>query len=127
MLDQMQKTISLAKFVRSAKHVTNEVESGAIYRIRSRRNRSVLLVDEERYEGWMAAFEFMQRPNWRAELDEAERDAVEGRLYDLSDVLREFGLEDTRHRKSAKADRKPARPRGAKRRKRASHTSRRAP
>jgi PHD/YefM family antitoxin component YafN of YafNO toxin-antitoxin module len=127
MLDEMHKTISMSELLRNPERVATDVEqTGAIYRVTRRGHRSLVLMDKQFLDGWIAAIEFMQRPNWREEWEEAQRDIAEGRLYDLDDVLKELGLEDAPHRSRKPSARRAATTRRAKGRKRATRAARHA-
>jgi hypothetical protein len=56
----------------------------------------MVLVDNEYYEGWMAAIDEMRRPDWREALEETRRDAAAGRGRSLDVIAKELGLEGSR-------------------------------
>jgi hypothetical protein len=45
------------------------------------------------YEGWVAALEEMQRPDWREVLEETRRDVAAGRGRSLDSIVKERKLE----------------------------------
>lgn len=46
--------------------------------------------DDAYFEGWKAAIELMQRPNWRDEWARSESELAQGRGRELSEVLTEL-------------------------------------
>lgn len=102
----MEKIISVTDLVRNAASIAREVEAGGtVYRITRGGRGSMVLVDEQYFNGWMAALDEMRRPDWRETYDQTTRDIVAGRGRDLDAVAKELGLEGRSH----KARRKPAR------------------
>ena len=115
MLDEMHRTISMAAVVKDPKAVFDAIEtSREFYRIRRPGHRTMILVDEEELDGYIAALEFMSRPNWREQLEQSERDVAEGRTYSLDEVLGDLGLERTANGIRKKPSRKPAATRSRK-------------
>lgn len=110
----MERIISVTDLVRNVARIAREVETeGTIYRITRGGRGSMVLVDNEYFEGWMAAMDEMRRPDWREALAEGRRDAAAGRGRSLDSVAKELGLERSPDPKS----RKPARRAPAPRRK----------
>jgi PHD/YefM family antitoxin component YafN of YafNO toxin-antitoxin module len=104
----MEKIISVTDLVRNAARIAAEVEGGAIYRITRGGRGSMVLVDEEYFEGWMHALDEMKRPGWEAMLTAARRDVAARKGRDLDSVAKELGLEGTSHRaRRALASRAP--------------------
>ncbi len=90
----MERIISVTDLVRNAASIAKEIETqGTIYRITRGGRGSMVLVDEEYFEGWMAALDEMKRPDWQQVLAETERDATANRGQDLDAVAKELGLE----------------------------------
>ena len=90
----MEKIISVTDLVRNAASIASEVESeGTIYRITRGGRGSMVLVDEEYFNGWMAALDEVRRPDWRETYDQTSRDIAAGRGHDLDVVVKELGLE----------------------------------
>ncbi len=102
----MERIISVTDLVRNAARIAKEVETeGTIYRITRGGRGSMVLVDNEYYEGWMAAIDEMRRPDWRETLVETRRDAASGRGRSLDVIAKELGLEgspDTTRRTPAR-------------------------
>ena len=89
----MERIISVTDLVRNAARIAKEVETeGTIYRITRGGRGSMVLVDNEYYEGWMTAIDEMRRPDWREALAEARRDAASGRGRSLDVIAEELGL-----------------------------------
>jgi len=65
----------------------------------------VVLVDEQYFNGWMAALDEMRRPDWRETCDQTTRDIVAGRGRDLDTVAKELGLEGRSHEARRNPDR----------------------
>jgi PHD/YefM family antitoxin component YafN of YafNO toxin-antitoxin module len=108
MLEEMKKTISMSQLAKDPERIAKDVETtGTVYRITRGRNKSMMLMDAGYFEAWKVTLEFMQRPNWREEWAEAERQVANGELYDLDDVLAELGLETPAERRRKKAARRP--------------------
>jgi hypothetical protein len=74
----------------------------------------MVLVDEEYFNGWMAALDEMRRPDWREVYDQTSRDIAAGRGRDLDTVAKELGLEGRSHAVRRKSARRTARPRRQK-------------
>jgi PHD/YefM family antitoxin component YafN of YafNO toxin-antitoxin module len=112
----VERIISVTDLVRNVARIAKEVETeGTIYRITRGGRGSMVLVDEEYFEAWMAAIEEMQRPGWREALEEGRRDVAAGRGRDLDTIVKELGLEDQSDRKSRKPSKRAAgtgRPKG---------------
>jgi len=90
----MEKIISVTDLVRNAASIAREVEDeGTVYRITRGGRGSMVLVDEEYFNGWMAALDEMRRPDWREVYDQTTRDIAAGRGRDLDVVVKELGLE----------------------------------
>lgn len=91
---QMERIISMTDLVRNAARIAKDVESeGTIYRITRGGRSSMVLVDNEYYEGWMATIDEMRRPDWREALAQGRRDAAAGRGRSLDVIAKELGLE----------------------------------
>ncbi|HSK00471.1 MAG TPA: type II toxin-antitoxin system Phd/YefM family antitoxin [Kofleriaceae bacterium] len=105
----MAKIISVTDLVRNAASIAREVETeGTIYRITRGGRGSMVLLDEEYFEGWMSALDEMQRPDWREVLAETRRDVAAGRTRSLDAYVKEKGLEGPEG-SAHPAGRKPAR------------------
>ncbi len=114
MLTDMEKIISVTDLVRNASRIADEIEGGTIYRITRGGRGSMVLVDEEYFEGWMAAIEEMRRPDWQEVLAETRRDVAARRGKTLDAVLKERDLADSSHSKGRKTVRGPTRTSGKK-------------
>jgi len=115
MLIAMEKIISVTDLVRNAASIAREVESeGTVYRITRGGRGSMVLVDEDYFNGWMAALDEMRRPDWREVHDRTTRDITAGRGRDLDVVAKELGLEGRPHTGGRRATRRTARPRRPK-------------
>jgi PHD/YefM family antitoxin component YafN of YafNO toxin-antitoxin module len=99
----MERTISVTDLVRNAARIADEVEAGAVYRITRGGRGSMVLIDEEYFDGWMAVLDEMRRADWRQVLVETRRDAAAGRGQDLDAIAEELEVEDSSHRKSRNA------------------------
>ena len=101
----MERIISVTDLVRNAARIAREVETeGTIYRITRGGRGSMVLVDQEYFDGWMAALDEMRRPDWKEAWARTSRDIAAGRGRDLDVLSKELGLEDsprTRRRKPA--------------------------
>ena len=107
----------MTDLVRNVASIAREVESeGTVFRITRGGRGSMVLVDNEYFEGWMAAIDEMRRPNWQETLAEARRDAAAGRGRSLDAVAKELGLERSPAAKSRKPARRAPGPRRAKNR-----------
>jgi PHD/YefM family antitoxin component YafN of YafNO toxin-antitoxin module len=105
----MERIISVTDLVRNAARIAKEVETeGTVYRITRGGRGSMVLVDDEYFEGWMAAIDEMRRPDWRQVLAEGRRDATEGRGRTLEAVVKELGIEDSPKPARRAPARKPA-------------------
>jgi PHD/YefM family antitoxin component YafN of YafNO toxin-antitoxin module len=105
----MHKIISATDLVRHMARVAEDIEAtGTIYRITRGGRGSMVLVNEEYFEGWMAALDEMRRPDWRAVYTETGRDIEAGRGRTLDAVAREMGLEGPAHTKGRGAASRPA-------------------
>ncbi len=111
----MERIISVTDLVRNAARIAKDVETeGTVYRITRGGRGSMVLVDNEYYEGWMAAIDEMRRPDWRETLAEARRDAAAGRGRSLDAIAKELGLEGSPHPKSRTPARRTSRARRKK-------------
>lgn len=111
----MQKIISVTDLVRNAARIAEEVErEGTIYRVTRGGRGSMVLVDEEYFDGWMAALDEMRRPDWRLVHDETSRDIAARRGRALDDIARELELEGRTHPKGRSAASRSPRARGKK-------------
>ena len=99
MLEDMEKTISMAELTRNADRIVRDIErGGVVYRIKRPGRRTMLLMDKQHYENQLWWSEFVARhPNWKEEMDEARRDLVAGRLIPLDVFLKERGLDGPVH------------------------------
>jgi len=94
----MEKIISVTDLVRNAASIAREVESeGTVYRITRGGRGSMVLVDEQYFNGWMAALDEMRRPDWRETYAQTTRDIAARRGRTLEVVAKELGLEGSRH------------------------------
>lgn len=94
MLDDMRKTISMSELAKNAERIAKDIDaSGAIYHVKRPGTRGMLLMDAEYFEGWRAAIEMMQRPNWQEEWQQARRELARGEGRRLDEVARELGLD----------------------------------
>lgn len=94
----MAKVISVTELARSAASIAREVETeGTIYRITRGGRGSMVLVGESYFDGWMAAIEEMQRPDWREVLAETQRDVAAGRGRTLEAAVKERKLGGSAH------------------------------
>jgi PHD/YefM family antitoxin component YafN of YafNO toxin-antitoxin module len=113
----MEKIISVTDLVRNAASIAKEVAAeGTVYRITRGGRGSMVLVDEEYFNGWMAALDEMRRPGWREEFAQTTRDIAAKRGRDLDVVAKELGLEGhsyaarrTPARRSSRSGRKKSR------------------
>ena len=113
----MERIISVTDLVRNAARIAKEVETeGTVYRITRGGRGSMVLVDNEYYEAWMAAIDEMRRPDWNAVWDETSRDIATRRGRSLDAVAKELGLEITPDPASRKSARRAAGARGSTRR-----------
>ena len=111
---KMERTISVTDFVRNAARIAKDIErEGTIYRI-TRGGRGMVLVDNEYYEGWMAAIDEMRRRDWREVLAEGRRDAAAGRGRSLDVIAKERELEGSPHPKNSPPARRTSRARRKK-------------
>ncbi len=96
----MERIISVTDLVRNAARIAREIETeGTVYRITRGGRGSMVLVDEEYFDGWMAALDEMRRPGWQETLAATRRDAAAGRGRDLEVIAKEMGLEGSTRRK----------------------------
>jgi PHD/YefM family antitoxin component YafN of YafNO toxin-antitoxin module len=92
------KIISVTDLVRHAANIAREVEAeGTVYRITRGGRGSMVLVDEQYFNGWMAALDEMRRPNWRETYAQTTRDIAARRGRSLDVVAKELGLEGSSH------------------------------
>jgi PHD/YefM family antitoxin component YafN of YafNO toxin-antitoxin module len=111
----MERIISVTDLVRNAARIAREIETeGTVYRITRGGRGSMVLVDEEYFDGWMAALDEMRRPGWREALEEARRHVAEGRGRSLDMIAKEMGFEGSTHRQSRKPAARAPRPRRKK-------------
>ncbi len=111
----MQRIISVTDLVRNVAQIAREVESeGTVYRITRAGRGSMVLVDNEYFDAWMAAIDEMRRPDWRETLAQGRRHAAAGRGRSLDVVAKELGLERSPDPKSRKPARRPPATRRAK-------------
>lgn len=111
----MERIISVTDLVRNAARIAREIETeGTVYRITRGGRGSMVLVDQEYFDGWMAAIDEMRRPGWREALAEARRDAAAGRGRDLEVIMKEMGLEGTTRGKGRRSATRSSRPRRRK-------------
>jgi PHD/YefM family antitoxin component YafN of YafNO toxin-antitoxin module len=100
----MERIISVTDLVRNAARIAKEVETeGTVYRITRGGRGSMVLVDNEYFDAWMAAVDEMRRPDWRDVLVEGRRDAASGRGRSLDVIAKELGLEGPSKPKSRSA------------------------
>ena len=119
MLEDMEKTISMAQLAKNTAEIAKDIEaSGAVYRIKQRGGKTMLLMDKDYFESWVETVEFMQEhPNWRAELEQGERDYAAGLCIPYDQLRKELGLDRAaRHAKRGRATRSTARDRQKRRR-----------
>ncbi|HVV85412.1 MAG TPA: hypothetical protein VHE35_20275 [Kofleriaceae bacterium] len=99
----------MTDLVRNAASIAREVETeGTIFRVTRGGRGSMVLVDNDYFEGWMAAIDEMRRPDWRETLAEGRRDAAAGRGRSLDAVAKELGLAGSPRSKSDRTARRPA-------------------
>lgn len=111
----MEKIISVTHLVRNAASIAREVaDEGTIYRITRGGRGSMVLVDEEYFNGWMAALDEMRRPGWHELHAQTTRDIAAGRGRDLDVVVKELGLEGHSHTSRRTAARRATRARRRK-------------
>lgn len=111
----MERIISVTDLVRNVARIAKDVETeGTVYRITRGGRGSMVLVDNEYFEGWMAAIDEMRRPGWREVLAEGRRDAAAGRGRSLDVVAKELGLERSPKPKSRAPARRTTRTRRKK-------------
>jgi hypothetical protein len=123
----MQRVISLSELVRNADKIAEDLGTQqTVYRVRSAHGRGMVLLDEDYYEGWIAAIELMQQPDWKETLEQGQRDIAEGRTIPLEKVLRDLGL-DSPHTKGRTATRGTARARSTKGRQSVARGGKRSP
>lgn len=111
----MERIISVTDLVRNAAAIAQEVAAeGSVYRITRGGRGAMVLVNEEYFDGWMAAIEEMQRPDWREVLEETRRDVAAGRGRTLDSLVKENGLEGAAHASRRKSARRAPRARRKK-------------
>jgi PHD/YefM family antitoxin component YafN of YafNO toxin-antitoxin module len=116
MLSSMERIISVTDLVRNAARIAADVErAGTIYRVTRGGRGSMVLVDEEYFDGWMAALDEMRRADWREVWAETSRDIAAGRGRDLDVIAKELGVAGTSHAKSRKTAARAPRARRAAR------------
>src|SRR5436305_7072668 len=87
----MEKIISVTDLVRNAASIAREVASeGTVYRITRGGRGSMVLVDEEYFNGWMAALDEIRRPDWREAYARTTRDIAARRGRTLDAVAKEL-------------------------------------
>lgn len=112
---KVEKIISVTDLVRNAARIAEDVEaSGTIYRITRGGRGSMVLVDEEYFDGWMAALDEMRRPGWRDVWLETADDIAAGRGRTLDVVAQDLRLEGSSNTPSRKPASRPSRPRRKK-------------
>jgi PHD/YefM family antitoxin component YafN of YafNO toxin-antitoxin module len=117
LLSTMEKIISVTDLVRNTASIAKEVvDEGTIYRITRGGRGAMVLVDEEYFNGWMAALDEMRRPTWREEYAQTTRDIAARRGRDLDVVVKELGLEGHPRPARRAPARRPARSRRRKNR-----------
>jgi PHD/YefM family antitoxin component YafN of YafNO toxin-antitoxin module len=129
MLEDMQKTISIAQLSRNAEEIVKSVErDGTVYQVKRPGRRAVLIMDKQQFEDRLFWLEFeLRHPNWREEMDEARRLLAEGKLKTLDQFLEERGLAEAAHsRKRGGAVRRATHSRREKGRKRVANPVRRS-
>jgi PHD/YefM family antitoxin component YafN of YafNO toxin-antitoxin module len=110
LLSVWEKIISITDLVRNTASIAREVETeGTVYRITRGGRGSMVLVDEQYFNGWLAALDEMRRPDWREVHDRTTRDIAAGRGRDLDRVAKELGLEGRSHAARRNPARRPAR------------------
>jgi hypothetical protein len=108
MLEDMEKTVSMAQLAKNTVEIAKDIEaSGAVYRIKQRGHKTMLLMDQEYFDSWVMTREFMQdHPNWRAELEQGERDYRAGLYVPYEELRKELGLDRApRHAKRGRSAR----------------------
>ncbi len=111
----MEKIISVTDLVRNAALIAEDVESaGTVYRITRGGRGSMVVVDEEYFDGWMAALDEMRRRDWQEVWAETSRDIAARRGRNLDAIAKEHGLEGPPHAKSRKPAPRAPRARRAK-------------
>ena len=96
--------------MRNAASIAREVEAeGTVYRITHGGRGSMVLIDEQYSNGWMAALDEMRRPDWREVHEQTSRDISAGRGRDLDVVAKELGLEGRSHAGRRRPARRTAR------------------
>jgi len=111
----MEIIISVTDLARNAASIAKEVEAeGTVYRITRGGRGSMVLVDEQYFNGWMAALDEMRRPDWREVHAQTTRDIAARRGRNLDVVAKELGLEDSPHTTRTTPARRPARARRTK-------------
>jgi PHD/YefM family antitoxin component YafN of YafNO toxin-antitoxin module len=90
----MRKTVSMAQLARHMERIANDIEAkGTVYRIKRPGHPTMLLMDDQYFDGWMAVIDIMRMPNWREQWDESNRQIAEGRGRELETIVRELGLD----------------------------------
>ena len=111
----MEKIISVTDLVRNVASIAEDIAvTGTIYRITRGGRGSLVLVDNDYFDGWMAALDEMRRPDWQQVWAETSRDIAARRGRSLEAVAKELGLEGPSHPKSRKPTRRPSRTRRKK-------------
>jgi PHD/YefM family antitoxin component YafN of YafNO toxin-antitoxin module len=111
----MDKIISVTDLVRNAARIAEDVEtSGAVYRITRGGRGSMVLVNEDYFDGWMAALDEMRRSDWREVCGETSADISAGRGRPLDHVVQELALDDLPDAKGRSAAPRAARARRKK-------------
>ncbi|MBI2893578.1 MAG: type II toxin-antitoxin system Phd/YefM family antitoxin [Deltaproteobacteria bacterium] len=97
----MERIISVTDLVRNAARIAEDVETaGTVYRITRGGRGSMVLVDEEYFDGWMAALDEMRRKDWQVAWAETSRDIAARRGRSLDAIMKEHSLEGPPHPKS---------------------------
>jgi hypothetical protein len=94
MLDDVKKTISLAKLAKHAEQIADDIErSGTVYRLTRRGHQPILLVPHDYARSVAATAAFKRRhPAWRAELEQDDRALRTGQTVTLEELTTELGI-----------------------------------
>ncbi len=113
MLDEMEKTISMAELVRDPTAIAQRVETeAALFRVKRRGHNDMILMDEGYMENWIALIQLsVQHPNWRELFEQQMKELDAGGGRDLRDVMRDAGHEAAYDRAVRRAARDAAKPR----------------
>lgn len=124
MLEAMdRKTITMARLAKNPESIARAIDSsGAVYTIKRPGRATMLMMDEEYFESWLAVIDLMKNPKWREELEQSKRDFAEGRYRTLDEIEKELDLDrpaPTRRRAAAASSTRSGRSKGAQRASRA--------